>query len=115
MNQSRKEYKADWYQKNKERLRRRESERYYADKSVRLAYKLKTFYGLSLVDYDTLVKKQNKKCAICARIPAVLCVDHCHDTGKVRGLLCHGCNLALGHFKNGELLSAAKSYLQGVN
>lgn len=115
MNQSRKEYKSIWYQKNRERISRQASERYHTNKSVHLAYKLKNFYGLSLMDYDNLVKKQEKKCAICAKVPIVLCVDHCHTTGKVRGLLCHGCNLALGHFKNERLLTAAKSYLEGVN
>jgi hypothetical protein len=59
--------------------------------------RLQKHYGLSDEDYDTLLAKQGGACAICRRRPrGRLCVDHCHSTGFVRGLLCRKCNLGLG-------------------
>lgn len=60
-------------------------------------------YGLSQADYDRLLARQSGVCAICFRDPATgqhkkLRVDHDHQTKLVRGLLCHHCNVALGHF-----------------
>lgn len=61
------------------------------------AYQLQWKYGLSLEDYKEMVEKQDGRCAICGKIPNYrLCVDHRHDTGKVRGLLCRTCNKAIG-------------------
>jgi hypothetical protein len=42
----------------------------------------------------------------------ILCVDHCHDTNRVRGLLCNDCNLAIGRGKTPEILEAAAEYLR---
>ena len=56
-------------------------------------------YGISLDDYTALLKKQNYKCAVCLReytTQRKLVVDHDHETGKIRGLLCHYCNRGLG-------------------
>jgi len=56
-------------------------------------------YGLSLADYQRLLEKQGGRCAACTTLPPVgrrLHVDQDHHTGEVRGLLCHGCNVALG-------------------
>jgi hypothetical protein len=59
--------------------------------------RLQKHYGLSDEDYDTLLAKQGGACAICRRrLRGRLCVDHCHLTGLVRGLLCRKCNLGLG-------------------
>ena len=57
---------------------------------------LKLQYGMTLEDYDDLLKAQNFKCAICFTDKPtgkwkVFTVDHCHKTGKVRGLLCNEC------------------------
>ena len=61
-------------------------------------------YGLSEEDYIQLCKTQNYKCKICGvsetELQKKLCIDHDHKTGKVRGLLCNNCNLALGYFKD---------------
>lgn len=80
-------------------------------------YDLKRTYGLSLEDYKHLLEKQNGVCAICQQPETVdryknLAVDHCHETGKIRGLLCVNCNKGLGHFKDKkESLKRALEYL----
>jgi len=84
---------------------------------------LKRLYNLSTEDYDLLVEKQNNCCAICGTSALLfsgrkkrLCVDHCHTTGKVRGLLCEPCNTLLGMAKdNQRTLSSAINYLKDHN
>lgn len=70
-------------------------------------------YGITLEEYRILSEVQNHKCAICKVEVSSLCVDHNHKTGKVRGLLCHACNLAIGNLKEDitRFLSAI-SYLE---
>lgn len=68
--------------------------------------------------YEELLKSQNDACLICKRVESVkiksLTVDHCHETGKVRGILCDICNLGLGNFKdNVELMERAIKYIKG--
>lgn len=76
-------------------------------------------YGLTEEDYNGLLEDQQGRCAICRSDESHrterrynLFVDHCHSTGKVRGLLCHHCNVGLGHFKDQQdLLTKAIEYL----
>lgn len=76
-------------------------------------------YGLTPDQYDEMLKAQNGVCKICKQPPGlgstkgnVLYVDHCHESNKIRGLLCHHCNLMLGNAKdNVEILKAAIAYL----
>ena len=77
-------------------------------------------YGMTIDEYDELHQKQGGVCAICGeketyknqRGVTRLSVDHDHKTGKIRGLLCRGCNIFLGHLeKNGSLLPSAIDYL----
>lgn len=76
----------------------------------RLRYLEKT-YGLTLATYDELVASQGSRCAICHRA-ATLVVDHDHETGALRGLLCHRCNRALGLLgDNAAVLASAVAYL----
>lgn len=74
--------------------------------------KLKNKYGISLEDLFSLKQRQNNVCAICES-EENLCVDHSHETGKVRGLLCHNCNKGLGFFEdNIAILNSAIDYLR---
>ena len=80
--------------------------------------KLRRIYGLEVEDYYRMLEQQDNGCAICGiKDPGSRCrnfhVDHCHETGKVRGLLCHKCNRALGLFDdNIERLKSAANYLK---
>ena len=84
--------------------------------------RLKHRYGLTDEEVDFLIAEQGGKCAICGEPPSdantrahwggKLCVNHDHDTGKVRGLLCNDCNLAVGYGKTPEALRAAADYLE---
>ena len=73
-------------------------------------------YGLTIEQYTELLDSQGNCCAICGTLllnNRLTHVDHCHATGKVRGILCHHCNLLLGNAKdNLAILSAAYSYLE---
>ena len=72
-------------------------------------------YGLCEQDYQELLVAQNGVCAICLSQDkhSRLAVDHCHKTNKVRGLLCRGCNFALGKFADDpEVVARALVYLR---
>lgn len=82
---------------------------------------LKRKYGITIEDFKAMLCSQEGVCAICKEFETVkengrvraLHVDHCHDTGKVRGLLCDSCNRGLGKFKdNPDLLDKAAQYLR---
>ena len=91
-------------------------------------YNLMRVYGINEEEYNKILEEQNYGCAICGRsveeqskkyasgkIPASmrsLAVDHCHNTGKIRGLLCYECNIGLGKFQDkSSLLERAALYL----
>jgi tripartite-type tricarboxylate transporter receptor subunit TctC len=86
----------------------REQERKHSAKS---RFKLK--YGLTQGDYDRMLLSQRGVCAICEQTCRWrLCVDHCHCTKQVRGLLCMRCNTGLGQFRDDpRLLRKAAAYL----
>ncbi len=89
------------YRRNLEESRRKSRASYY-----------KNNYGITEEDYLRMREAQNGRCAICRMTAGLLRVDHDHSTGLVRGLLCHNCNVGLGHFKdNIELIDSAKRYL----
>lgn len=75
-------------------------------------------HGITIEDYDQMLASQDYVCKICGSSDTgsakkkYFSVDHCHDTGVVRGLLCQGCNSGLGHFKDDIVfLQAAIDYL----
>jgi hypothetical protein len=71
-------------------------------------------YGVSPEQYELLLKIQGGRCFICKTIPKrTLCIDHCHKSKKVRGLLCDKCNRGLGYFNDSlDLITAAADYLK---
>lgn len=74
--------------------------------------KIRQMYGLEPEQYEALIKKQDGKCAICHCI-VTLVVDHCHKSGKVRGLLCRKCNTGLGMFEdNIKIINSSIKYLK---
>lgn len=72
-------------------------------------------YGLSKEEYDTMYEAQEGRCAICCQTPQEtrLCIDHCHVSGVVRGLLCRKCNIALGFLQDDvDIIERAAQYLE---
>jgi hypothetical protein len=80
------------------------------------ATRVRAMYGIEPEEYLQMHKSQQGRCAICGEEPTTkrgLHLDHCHETGKVRGLLCHGCNTGIGSFGDDpELLKKALDYLK---
>lgn len=79
---------------------------------------LKRQYGITLADYRKLQTQQNYQCKLYGRhqqdCASSLHVDHCHKTGRIRGLLCYNCNDGLGRFRDSpERLRRAARYLEG--
>jgi recombination endonuclease VII len=75
-------------------------------------YHLRRRYGIGADEFDDLVRQQGGVCAICGR-PDPEHVDHDHETGAVRGILCFNCNGGLGQFRDSlDVLHAAAVYLQ---
>jgi Autographiviridae endonuclease VII len=103
---ARRKWRTDPDHREKHRVRTRRSQRKMVFKKV---------YGISLADYDVMFERQGGACAICKRTGLTLCVDHCHLTGEVRGLLCIRCNSAIGFCSDDPaLLQAAAAYLQAA-
>ena len=91
----------EYYQKNKQR-----------HKATSWKTKLRIRYGITVEEFETMKINQDGKCLICKRV-RFLNIDHCHKTGKVRGLLCITCNAALGGMNdNIEILERAIIYLK---
>ncbi|UXY26552.1 endonuclease VII domain-containing protein [Streptomyces sp. HUAS TT20] len=77
------------------------------------AQHLKRNYGLTEAERDALIAAQNGLCAICLDAPPVH-VDHCHNTGRVRGVLCFNCNSAIGKLRDDpDAARRAAAYLEG--
>ena len=98
----------------KDRAEHPEKYKAYRKKAKRRK-RLRTRYGMSLDDYMQRLADQGGCCAICRVPPAegrFLCVDHCHKTTKVRGLLCHACNSGIGYLRDDvDRLRGAIAYL----
>ncbi len=78
---------------------------------------LKCTFGITLVEYNQMFEEQQGCCAICGKHQAsekrALAVDHDHETGRIRGLLCSGCNQGIGHLKDDiTILRKAIAYLE---
>lgn len=69
----------------------------------RRANKLREYYSITVEQYEQLLAAQNGRCAACGNGPKgerPLAVDHCHASGRVRALLCDGCNIKIGAYKS---------------
>lgn len=134
-----KEYHKSYYQKNKEK-QILAAKNYYKNnkekhkntnieyiknnkekvKEQRYKSHLMKTYNITKEYYNELFEKQNGCCSICgihqSELKKRLFVDHDHNTGKIRGLLCHNCNVGIGFFNNNEiLLLKAMKYLSTKN
>lgn len=121
--EAKKEYNKKWHAANRDKILAQKKEYRAANKDKILAknkeyraankeeikyqkkeYSLLKNYKITLNDYNILFNKQNGCCKICGvnelLLKGSLCVDHCHSTGKVRGLLCKACNLMIGNAKD---------------
>lgn len=110
---------SEWHKKNKERHKKykekwvvKQDPQYGRIRSLRR-------YGMTLDDYDVLLKQQKGVCAICGNSPKKgknLHIDHDHNTGVIRGLLCFRCNFGLSYFgENVDTLEKAFKYLKSSN
>lgn len=122
-NPCRVQYNREWRQRNPARSREANRRRNAAAKDRRTRLGLSAAdearikrYGVTLDDYQLILDRQGGLCAICRQPPkhrknrhGRLDVDHCHVTGKVRGLLCNRCNVAIGLLFDSPLLAASAS------
>lgn len=119
---ARRSYKKRDKQKVRETARRWRAATDYANSPKRKAQNFKDWlrtYGLTGAQYDEMVQTQGGRCAICGsstsgrKGSARLLIDHCHQTGKIRGLLCFFCNTMLGNAKDSpDRLRVAAEYLE---
>lgn len=113
--ETRKQYRREWYKKNKEKHIQNSIKYARANPEVAARAQRKINYGLTDEVYQELLRKQNYSCAVCSRgfDEVKPCVDHDHITKIVRGLLCNDCNLGLGRFKDSiDILLRAIEYLR---
>lgn len=124
MTKSRKEYQRAWRKANPDKIQayRHAPQRpayykayYRAHREEKLAYDRRRKYGV--FDYTFLLERQGGGCAGCGSKPngKMLLIDHDHETGRVRGLLCHPCNLAVNRHITPETLRRLASYLGGAS
>lgn len=95
-----KEYYKEYYKDNKKAMNINNKK-----------YLLKIRYGLTLAQWTLIKNKQDNKCALCSREER-LCVDHDHNTGHIRGLLCNNCNINKVSNHTLETARALVSYLE---
>jgi hypothetical protein len=109
--EQRKEYSHNRYLVHREEIDIRNRAWRYNNPEKAAAHQRKKNYGISQKEYDVLLLSQGGKCAVCGKensgqmrngVYCQMLVDHDHETGKVRGLLCHDCNCALGWLESME-------------
>lgn len=95
--------------------RRKDVSRYASDEAK--DYHLRRKYGIGIEDKRAMIVAQGGRCAVCRHELAdgrQTCVDHNHETGAVRGVLCRSCNVALGQLRDDPvIIGALLLYLQG--
>jgi Autographiviridae endonuclease VII len=102
-----------WSQDNKEYLRNYSRAWHKENPGKQYWYRIKCVYGLSQETFAAMLSSQGGNCKICNTGLEQPMIDHDHETGKVRGLLCRRCNAFLGYIeKNPGLLEKALEYLE---
>lgn len=92
----------EWRKRNRESVNAKQREYQRANPDVARRSWVKKKYGMTWDEYQSMVFTHDNRCGVCWRTAdeaepgRLLSVDHCHETGRVRGLLCGGCNRALG-------------------
>lgn len=109
----------EWRRLNKDRINTECRQQYRKQsKAKRLDRTLRKSYKITYLDYKNMLKAQNNACAICSLRNGTngphkrLFVDHDHETGVVRGLVCNRCNVMLGYLGDVQLLEKAQAYLE---
>lgn len=112
------EYQRAWHEKNREKVKAQRHAWYLANKEKVLkdsmARHLSKTFGLSVEEYRTLMDARSR-CTICndVLLQETAVLDHCHNTGKLRDVLCRKCNKALGLLKDSpEIIRRAAAYLE---
>lgn len=109
---------ARWREENREQSRRKAREWNAAHPEQAAEHHYKSRYGITWAEYDAMLSAQGGVCAICLEVCPTgqrLCVDHDHETGAVRSLLCRRCNQGLGAFRDRpDLLDTAAAYLRSA-
>lgn len=85
-----------------------------SDPQRRRAWNLKTRYGITEAEYTSILERQRGVCALCGGEMKRQVVDHCHQTGMVRGILCHACNIKLPVVEDMGWVMLAWAYLEGT-
>ena len=115
----RKRKKREYYEKNSAYYIKKAKEWRVANpgkyKSNVRKYNLSARFGMTEEQWHDLFKKQGSNCAICDGGELKWATDHCHNTGKIRGILCQSCNKMLGNAKDSkEILTKAIKYLESI-
>lgn len=77
-------------------------------------WNLATRYGITPEQYDEMLARQGGVCALCGVAMERPVVDHCHQTGRVRGIICHPCNIKLPAVEDMGWVMLAWAYLDGA-
>jgi len=114
-------YNKDWWAANREDQNAKQRARYHKNKAAYLErqkiYYRKKKFGITPENLNVMLEDQDHKCALCLKeINETADIDHCHTSGKVRGLLCRQCNLGLGMFYDKiEIFERIIKYLKRNN
>lgn len=117
--------RAEYREKNLELVKKQKKIDRVKNSETHWAGQLRNKYGMSVDQYKQMETAQNGLCKICGSnhgghysktgVPKRLAVDHCHKTGKIRGLLCCHCNMALGQIKENEKIAQSMiNYIKTV-
>lgn len=110
-------HRKEYYKANSQKVKASSMAAYKANPRKSQNARLKRKFGISIEQYDEMLKNQDGRCAICEThrswFRQAFAVDHNHKTGKIRGLLCAACNTAIGKLKEDlEIIRRAMIYLQ---